>query len=255
MKRSIDTVLFDLDDTLHDDTAAYKRAAQRVADEIGRSHGVDGERVFTAYVELANSYWTKLSSEHLETPITDVRTQMWLDALGAAGIHDRELARAAGESYGRYRAGYLELAPGALELMTELRARGCKLGVVTNGFAATHHDKIDRLGLRPYVDAFFLADEMGLVKPDPAVFVHACRELGSEPARSAMVGDRYDRDVIGAHEGGLFTVLIDVHAIPLPEGAVRPDATVDTIADVLAVLPLGEPRGGPSATLPKRPPT
>ena len=68
--------------------------------------------------------------------------------------------------------------------MTELRARGCKLGIVTNGFAATHHDKVDRLGLRPLVDALFLADEMGLVKPDPAVFEHACRELGSEPVRT-----------------------------------------------------------------------
>jgi FMN phosphatase YigB (HAD superfamily) len=62
--------------------------------------------------------------------------------------------------------------------------------------------------------------------------------LGSEPARAAMVGDRYGRDVVGAREAGLFTVLLDVHAIPIPEGAPQPDAIVTSIAEVLDVLPL-----------------
>jgi putative hydrolase of the HAD superfamily len=132
----------------------------------------------------------------------------------------------------------LNLAPGSLELLATLRARGCRLGLVTNGFAETHHDKIDRLGLRERMDAFFLADEVGMVKPNPALFRHACEVLGSVPERSAMVGDRYDRDIVGAAEAGLFTVLIDVHAIPLPLGARPPDATVAAIGDVLGVLPL-----------------
>jgi putative hydrolase of the HAD superfamily len=150
----------------------------------------------------------------------------------------------AARAYVDARAEVLALAPGALDVLTALRARGCKLGLVTNGFAETHHDKIDRLGLRERMDAFFLADEVGMVKPDPALFRHACAVLGSEPARTAMVGDRYERDVRGAHEVGLFTVLVDVHAIPLPAGGPRPDAVVATIADVLGALPLARPREG-----------
>src|SRR5665213_1058984 len=103
--RTIDTVLFDLDDTLHDDTTA------------------------------------------------------WLAALRAVGIDDGALARTAADEYVRARSGELILAPGSLDVLTALRARGCKLGLVTNGFAATHHDKIDRLGLREHMDGFFLADE------------------------------------------------------------------------------------------------
>lgn len=86
------------------------------------------------------------------------------------------------------------------------------------------------------MDAFFLADEVGMVKPDPELFRHACRVLGSEPSRTVMVGDRYERDVTGAREAGLYTVLIDPHAIPLPEGAPPPDARVASIADVLGVI-------------------
>ena len=247
--RTIDTVLFDLDDTLLDDSSAYKRAARRVAGELAAERGVDPGRLFTEYVAQANGFWQKLSQEHLTQPLHDARAQLWRDALVASGVPlDIVLAQRCAENYTRYRADNLELFPGALDLITALRERGCKLGIVTNGFAATHNEKIDRVGLRPYVDGLFLADEMGMVKPDPEIFRHVCRTLGSEPARTAMVGDRYDRDIIGAGTVGLFTVLIDVHAIPLPDGARPPDVVVDSIGDVLAALPLAPGQGSRSGT-------
>lgn len=237
--REIDTVLFDLDDTLHDDSYAFRRAAERVAQDVSAELGIDASGLPRAYVAVANGYWQRLTVEQLARGIHDARVELWYEALGTVGAADRELAARCSERYTRYRRELLALFPGARELLEELRSRGCKLGIVTNGFAATHHPKIDVLGLRPLVDALFLADEMGMVKPDPGVFAHACRTLGSEPARTAMVGDRFDRDVLGAQALGLYTVLIDVHAIPLPEGAIPPDAVVDSLAEVLDVLPLG----------------
>ncbi len=242
--RRIDTVLFDLDDTLHDDTAAYRSAALQAARMAARERALDPQALADAYDGAAMGFWSALSVEHLTRSIADERTRMWHDALREVGIDDLALARRCAAAYVEARSDVLALAPGAVELLDALRARGCKLGLVTNGFAATHHDKIDRLGLRERMDGFFLADEVGMVKPDPELFRHACRELGSEPARTAMVGDRYDRDIRGAREAGLFTVLIDVHAIPLPEGAPEPDAVVATIAEVLSVLPLAGGEAG-----------
>ncbi|HEY0615838.1 MAG TPA: HAD family hydrolase [Candidatus Elarobacter sp.] len=236
--RHIDTVLFDLDDTLHDDTTAYRSAARAVGEMIARDHAVEPQAVADAYEAEVGDFWSSLTAEQLGLAIADERHRMWHAALRRVGIDDSELARRAADRYNRARADVLVLSPGSLDVLSALRLRGCKLGLVTNGFAATHHEKIDRLGLRERMDAFFIADEVGMIKPDPELFRHACRALGSEPQRSAMVGDRYARDVIGAHEAGLFTVLIDVHAIPIPEGAPKPDAVVSSIADVLGVLPL-----------------
>jgi HAD superfamily hydrolase (TIGR01509 family) len=241
--RTVDTVLFDLDDTLHDDTAAYQKAALLVAQDVARDHAIDPQALLHAYVAEASAFWKNLSAEHLAAGIIDTRAQMWYEALTVVGIHDVALAERCAHDYGAYRTGVLELAPGALDLVHALRVRGCKIGIVTNGFAATHHEKIARLGLTHLIDALFLADEMGMVKPDPRVFLHACEVLESAPERTAMVGDRYDRDITGALSLGLYTVLIDVHAIPLPEGAPAPDATVESIAEVLAVLPLGAAEG------------
>jgi len=236
--RTVNTVLFDLDDTLHDDSRAYRTAARMAADDVARAHGIASDVLAHAYDREVARFWGNLTAAQLSVGIDESRTQMWYYALRVAGIDDRALAKTTAAAYSRHRAGVLELAPGALALVETLRARGCKLGIVTNGFAATHHEKIARLGLTDRVDAVFLADEMGMVKPDPGVFRHAMTRLGSTPDRTAMVGDRYDRDIAGALPLGLFTVLIDVHATPIPPGAPPPDATVASIADVLDVLPL-----------------
>ena len=245
--RAIDTVLFDLDDTLHDDTAAYRAAARTVADTIAQEHGIDAQALAEGYERAAMAFWSALSADHLTLAIGDQRERMWREALGAVGLDDPALAAQCADGYVHARAEVLELSPGALDVLTALRDRGCKLGLVTNGFAATHHDKIDRLGLRERMDAFFIADEVGMIKPNPELYRHACRVLGSEPPRTAMVGDRYARDVLGAHEVGLFTVLVDVHAIPIPPGGPLPDAVVASITEVLGVLPLACSRGrGPA---------
>jgi putative hydrolase of the HAD superfamily len=241
--RAIDTVLFDLDDTLHDDTAAYRAAARSVADTVAHERGIEAQALAEAYERAATAFWSTLSAEHLTRAIGDERERMWHQALCTAGVDDRALALQCADEYVRARAGRLELAPGALDVLVRLREGGCKLGLVTNGFAATHHEKIDRLGLRELMDAFFIADEVGMLKPDPELYRHACRVLGSEPAGTAMVGDRYARDVLGAHEVGLFTVLLDVHGIPIPDRSPRPDAVVASIADVIRVLPLACSRG------------
>jgi putative hydrolase of the HAD superfamily len=236
--RALDSVLFDLDDTLHDDSTAYKTAALAVAHDVARAHQIDPEALLRAYVAQASAFWKALSAEHLQAGIIDTRAQMWNDALRDVGIDNFALAKQCAADYASYRSDVLVLLPGALDLVTTLRARGCKVGIVTNGFAATHHEKIARLGLTEHVDAVFLADEMGMVKPDPNIFIHACQVLGTTPQRTAMVGDRYDRDVAGAQSVGLFTVLIDIHKIPLPPGAVPPDATVASVSEVLSALPL-----------------
>lgn len=237
--RSLETVLFDLDDTLHDDTECYRGAAEQVAHEIAAAHAVDALALKAAYVAEAEGFWQRLSSEHLTTRLGPLRSQMWRSALAAVGIEDAALPDYCADRYNAIRNERLELFPGAIDLLHALRDRGIKLGLVTNGFSETHREKIELLRLGPLFDAIFIADEVGMVKPDPMLFAHACLKLESAPARSAMVGDRYDRDIRGAARAGLFTVWVNVHGASLPAGAPAPDATVTTIDQVESVLPLG----------------
>ncbi|HEY9086096.1 MAG TPA: HAD-IA family hydrolase [Candidatus Tyrphobacter sp.] len=234
--RRIDVVLFDLDDTLHDDTAAYRRAATRVAEEVSAERGLDSRALNAAYVEAAEGFWSNLSNDDLTVKMVDVRKRLWARALARLGVVDDTLAARCARDYNAYRRGYFALFPGVRDFLLNLRRQGKRIGLVTNGFAETHHDKITELNLRDVLDAIFIADEIGMVKPDPRLFAHACETLGAPPERSAMVGDRYERDIRGAIEAGLFTIWVNVRDEELPPGAPPPDAVCRTILEVEGVL-------------------
>lgn len=234
--RRIEVVLFDLDDTLHDDTTAYHRAARRVAHEAGRERGVSGEALEAAYLAEADDFWHRLSATDLTVRLVDVRKRLWMQALARVGMGDEALAQECAERYNAYRRAHFELFPGALELLQSLKLQGKRVGVVTNGFAETHNEKITLLRLRDVLDAIFIADEVGMLKPDPQIFAHACEVLGAEPAHAAMVGDRYERDIRGAIEAGLFTVWMNVRGETLPAGAASPDAICGSISEVGPIL-------------------
>jgi putative hydrolase of the HAD superfamily len=235
--RDVEVVLFDLDDTLHDDTYAYQSAAEEVAREVAAEHGIDALALKAAYVAEAEGFWMRLTADDLKVRLASIRASMWQAALASVGAgDDPALAQRSADRYNVYRSKYYTLFPGATDLLRSLRARGKKLGLVTNGLSETHREKIALLRLGEFFDAVFLSDEVGMVKPDPLLFAHACRTLGSSPARAAMVGDRYDRDISGALEAGLFTIWLNVRNETLPAGVKPPDATCGTIAEVGRIL-------------------
>lgn len=236
MQRCIETVLFDLDDTLHDDTLAYKSAAEEVAREVQAAHGIDALALKAAYIAQAEGFWTRLSAEQLDLKMSAIRADLWSNALREVGLENDRLTFRSAANYHLYRSKYWRLFPGALELLRELKARGLKLGLLTNGFSETHREKIAVLQIGELFDAIFIADEVGMLKPDPLLFAHACSKLQSSPRVSAMVGDRYERDIRGAIEAGLFTVWMNVHDCALPPAARPPDATVATITGIREVI-------------------
>lgn len=238
--RELAAVLFDLDDTLHDDTLAFRSAAEEVAREIAAEHAVDELALKNAYIEEAEGFWKSLTAEQVQqlllSKLSSLRSRLWGSALSSVGLDDPVLAERSAVNYNLYRKKYFALFPGALDLLTQLRAAGKKLGLVTNGVSETHNEKIALLELSDRFDAIFLADETGMVKPDPRLFAHACERLGSRPGTTAMVGDRYERDIAGAREAGLFTIWMNLRHESLPEGAAAPDEIVTTIAEVSALL-------------------
>ena len=236
MSKNLEVVLFDLDDTLHDDTYAFTSAAEEVAHEIALEHGVDALALKNAYVAEAEGFWHRLTSEQLKSRLSGLRAMLWNAALERVGIRDREVALASAARYHEYRKKYFAVFPGTIDVLRELRARGLKLGILTNGFSETHREKIATLQLGEFFDAIFIADEVGMIKPDPLLFAHACTALGSAPARSAMVGDRYERDIRGALEAGLYAVWLNVRNEAVPRGAPPPDAICTSIGEVPALL-------------------
>ena len=81
-----------------------------------------------------------------------------------------------------------ELCPGAGDVLQALRLAGVSVAVVSDtGFDL--RPVFERLGVAAWVDAWVFSYELGVCKPDPAVFRTACSLLGAMPGETLMVGD------------------------------------------------------------------
>jgi len=99
-----------------------------------------------------------------------------------------------------------ELYEDTLPVLEDLRARGLKLGLVSNTGrdleAFISHHGLD-------VDVALGSGAHGKVKPDPTIFQAVLNRLEVEPEQAAMVGDSPEDDVEGARSMGMRAFLID----------------------------------------------
>jgi HAD superfamily hydrolase (TIGR01549 family) len=104
------------------------------------------------------------------------------------------------------RSENFDLYDDVLPVLGDLRARGLKLGLVSNGgreiseFVAHH-------GLD--VDCAIASRAHGWIKPHESIFLAALELIDVGPAEAAMVGDSVEDDIEGAAALGMRTVLVD----------------------------------------------
>jgi putative hydrolase of the HAD superfamily len=121
-----------------------------------------------------------------------------------------------------------ELYDDTLPTLRKLRARGVKIGLVSNSARdvrefAVHH------GLE--IDAGISSFHHGKTKPHASIFRAVLDLLEVEPHEALMVGDSVDDDIEGARAAGMQAVLIDRLGLR-PEFAPRIDSLAElTIGD------------------------
>ena len=131
------------------------------------------------------------------------------------------------------------LMPHAREVLIGLQGRA-RVVLASNGVCATQHRRINEAGIRPYVDAVFLSEEIGARKPDPRFFDIVLKALG-EPARTRclMIGDSLRSDIQGAAGAGLDSVWLN------PQGkaasmAVQPTYEIKTLLELEEILEVSD---------------
>jgi HAD superfamily hydrolase (TIGR01509 family) len=100
----------------------------------------------------------------------------------------------------------VHLRPGIAEIWQSLRERGVRIGVCSNLALPYGPPLLSALPDAP--DAVILSYEVGLVKPDPAIFRLVCDRLGLRPAEILFVGDTPSADVEGPRTVGMPAMLI-----------------------------------------------
>jgi putative hydrolase of the HAD superfamily len=103
---------------------------------------------------------------------------------------------------------HFEMYEDVPEALTALRARGLRLGLISNSHRCltSFQSHFDIEGL---MSVTVSSAEFGVMKPDPRIFQEALDRMDVPASRAVMVGDSLAQDVIGARQAGMRAVLLD----------------------------------------------
>jgi putative hydrolase of the HAD superfamily len=133
----------------------------------------------------------------------------------------------------------LGLYPYVREVLEVLRER-YSLAIITDAQSVYARGELNKVGLLSYFDPIIVSGDYGYRKPDRRLFQFALDGMGVAPGNTLYVGNDMYRDIYGAREAGLKTVMFDSD-----QGAkVYLDCVADyTITDFRGLLQiLGLPR-------------
>lgn len=255
-------VLFDLDETLIEEVAPVLDALRATCEVAGLHGGIDAvalaatlrdtaRRLWEAaptYAEaraLGISSWEGLRScfpgEHptlrrLRDWAPEYRRDVWARSLAVHGLSDPELVDLLADRFPQERLARHAVYADAEPALRRLRARGLRLALVTNGPSDLQRQKLLASGLSGYFACVAISGEVGVGKPDPAIFGVALEPLGAVAGEAMMVGDTLARDVAGAQAAGIPSVWLNRRHAQRVEDQPRPDHEIDSLADLEPLL-------------------
>ena len=169
--------------------------------------------------------------------------QLWL--AGAADRRSATMSQVFGDagvtatadliaSYQRAWEPHTFTDPDALPLLTTLRERGIKVGVLSNTMWPRdwHEEVFRRDGVLHLIDGAVYSSEIDYVKPHPEAFAAAMAAVAAtDPSQCVFVGDRPYDDVHGAQAVGMRAVLIPHSDVPSFDSA-APDAVIERLREL-----------------------
>jgi putative hydrolase of the HAD superfamily len=223
-------ILFDLDDTILDDTGGASAAWEQACIDSGAP-----DTLYEAIRATGAWFWSDPDRHRMgRADLLEARRTIAATALANLGLADDGLSTRISTRLNELRDEAIAPLPGAIEALDALRARGVALGLLTNGSARHQRWKIERFTLAAHFDYVGIEGEVGFGKPEPESFLRALRALDATPDAAWMVGDNLVFDVGGAQAVGMHGVWVDVRGSGLPAAPVAvPDRIVTSIAELV----------------------
>ncbi len=110
-------------------------------------------------------------------------------------------------------SGWLQVAwiPGAEESLKKLAKNFTCIIATSAGHSDVNEMKkaLARVGADQYFHLFYSRKELGFSKPDPRFFEAVLQRSGAKAESSVMIGNLYEKDIIGAKKAGLTTVFFN----------------------------------------------
>lgn len=213
--------------------AELERRSMRVAHEFLLKRGFslpEADALADEFVAFHTAKWPEIGRTQIELSFEDICNEF----LVSKGVKLEKDLRLFTETFYAPISEQLNPIDGGIELISAAKARGLKIGLVSNSpFPGDWHRKeMDRFGLLSLFDYTVFSSEFGRRKPHGSIFTECLGKLGIDAGDAVHVGDRPAEDVLGAQSVGAAAVLIRRPDRELSDG-INPDYIVDKLKDIL----------------------
>ncbi|MCL6472825.1 MAG: HAD-IA family hydrolase [Firmicutes bacterium] len=204
-------VVFDLDDTLYLERDYVQSGFKSVASLLQDRAGIDSEQAF-------ESLWG-FFEKGVRGNSFDLLFEVYPELSGQVKIEDLVQAYRAHEPI-------IEPIAGVVDLVYELRGRGCRLGLLSDGPLKSQQAKLRALSLEDAFEPLVLTDAWGrnFWKPHPRGYELFAKTWGFHPQEMVYIGDNPEKDFLCPNKLGWHTIRLKIKGqLRFAEEPVSPD--------------------------------
>jgi putative hydrolase of the HAD superfamily len=231
--RKYDHLFFDLDHTLWDFEANARLTLQTLYEELQlKEAGVhDFDLFYQNYLVHNERLWDRYRKGFIKQEELRVK-RMWL-ALLDFKIANEELSQKMNVLFLDLLPTRTILFPYAKEILQYLAGKNYELHLITNGFEKVQHSKLKYSGLDGFFREVITSEGSNSLKPNKEIFEFAFQKTNANPARSIMIGDTLDVDILGAINAGIDQVFVNHTGI---SSDIKPTYTVTSLKELEAIF-------------------
>lgn len=209
-------LFFDLDHTIWDfDKNAEETLRELYAHYQLHKLGLSScEDFIAAYTHNNHQLWAayhigKISKETL-------RAQRFSKTFTQLGVHPDHIPQQFEADYVRITPTKTNLFSGSEKVLAYLQEK-YTLHIISNGFKESTLVKMEMSGLNPYFRNVIISEDVGVNKPDKAIFEYALDKAKALKHESIMIGDSIEADIRGAQGFGMKAIYFNPLSKEIPE--------------------------------------
>ncbi|MCR8847425.1 HAD family hydrolase [Rossellomorea sp. SC111] len=246
--KNYDLMLFDLDDTLFDHSAAFKRGVYETIRQFPILKELDQFEFLRTFSNHHHRLWPRFSSNELNfQQFSTMRMENTLADFNVSATPWvlRQIVKT-------FQAAYVHsIKPDTVvnRFLSHLKKK-VRIGIVTNGTAFNAYEKVERLELSDIFpeSSVIISERVGFSKPHVGIFQHVLDVFNSEAARTLFIGDNYFTDILGAHSIGMDTLWINKYDRESP-GEIHPAYMIKHVLDLEELIIRGERKTSDDKTI------
>ena len=130
-----------------------------------------------------------------------------LGVYGADFPYDEYKAEMSALFHEQAAGGKLPMKPGVTGLLQTLKKNGRKVALASSTRKAVVEQELRDAGILPYFDRVICGDMVKRSKPEPDIYLEACRQIHVMPEQAYAIEDSYN-GIRSAHAAGLHPIMV-----------------------------------------------